>query len=202
MRFLWTMLAALTLAGCSDNPAPETAKTVAKPPAPIGGREAFYKVYPLARTWAADCQPLRVRSMNLKEVPSEDGKTGAWEVVFVSPSLSRARTFTWSAVEAEGNLHQGPFQGPEESWSPGGQDKPFLMAAFKIDTPDALHTAVSKSPEYMNKKGEKPPVNFILEATPRFPDPAWRVMWGESVSNAQNTVFVDATTGSFLERER
>ena len=70
------------------------------------------------------------------------------------------------------------------------------------DTPDALQTAIDKSPEFLSKPGAKPPVNFILESTARFPDPAWRVMWGEVGSTALNSVFVDATTGKFLEREQ
>ncbi len=44
------------------------------------------------------------------------------------------------------------------------------------------------------------PVNFILEWTPRFPNLAWRVLWGESVSTSPYSVFVDATNGQFLEK--
>jgi len=41
-------------------------------------------------------------------------------------------------------------------------------------------------------------VTFLCEYTPRFPDPVWRVLWGNSVSSAQWSVFVDASTGQFL----
>ena len=52
------------------------------------------------------------------------------------------------------------------------------------------------------KKLEGVPVNFTLEQTPRFPSLVWRVFWGESVSSSTYTVFVNATTGQFLERVR
>ena len=48
------------------------------------------------------------------------------------------------------------------------------------------------------KPGTKPPVNFLLEFTPRFPDPVWRVMWGDTAGLAQYTVFVDAATGQLV----
>jgi len=41
-------------------------------------------------------------------------------------------------------------------------------------------------------------VNFLCELTPRYPDPAWRVFWGQSISAAEWSVFIDATTGQYL----
>ena len=79
-------------------------------------------------------------------------------------------------------------------------DHPFLPAALKIDTPEALETAVGKSAEYIKNGKPKPQVNFMLELTSRFPDPAWRIFWGESVSAAEWSVFVDATTGLYAGR--
>jgi hypothetical protein len=42
------------------------------------------------------------------------------------------------------------------------------------------------------------PVKLLLEKTQRFPGPAWRVYWGESVSTSAYSVFVDANTGEYL----
>jgi hypothetical protein len=197
---LWLIpLAALALAACSDSPSESKAKAPEPPAAPITGRQAFQMTYPQARTWAPDCQPMRVRSYNLPNPPSGDGKAGAWEILWVSATKGRQKIYTWSAVEAEGNLHQGVFAGMEDAWrGPQGQEKPFPVAALKIDTPDALKTAIAKSGEYLKKPGAKPAVTFLLEYTQRFPDPVWRVLWGDSVSSAQWSVFVDATTGQFL----
>lgn len=157
--------------------------------------------YPQARTWAADCQPMHIRSINLPDPKSEDGKAGAWEILYVSQSLGSQRIYTWSAVEAEGNLHKGVFGGLQDSWrGPTGQAKPFLVQALRIDTPEALKTALEHSTEYKKKPEDRPQLNFLLESTPRFPDPAWRVYWGQSISAAEWSVFVDATTGQYLGR--
>ncbi len=193
------MAVALFLAACSEAPpAPTKAKAPEAPPAPITGRQAFYQTYPQARTWANDCLPIRVRSYNLKEVASGEGKAGAWEVTFASPTKGRSKSVTWSAVEAEG-LHKGVFGGQEESWS-ASQAKFFPVQAIQVDTPDVLKTAIAKGSAYFNRPGERPPVTFQLELMNRFPNPAWRVYWGDSASAAEFTVFVDSTTGEFLQK--
>jgi hypothetical protein len=201
MRIWSPVLAALLLVACSDAPVAEKKAKAPEPPAePITGRQAFQQTFPQARGWAADCQPMRVRSFNLDNPKSGDGKAGAWEIVYASQSRGRARTYTWSAIEAEGNLHKGVFAGQEEAWNPQGMEKPFVPAALKIDTPEALQTAISKSAEYMKKGTPKPQVKFLLEFTSRFPEPAWRVFLGESVSSAEWSVFIDATQGNYLGR--
>jgi hypothetical protein len=157
--------------------------------------------YPQARIWATDCQPMHIRSLNLPDLKSVDGKAGAWEILYVSASRARQRIYTWSAIEAEGNLHKGVFAGLEDGWHGAtGQAQPFLVQALKIDTPDAYKTAVEHSAEYLRKTPNPPQVNFLLEYTPRFPDPAWRVFWGESVASAPWSVFIDATTGDYVGR--
>jgi peptidase YpeB-like protein len=189
----------LLLSACSDAPTETKAKAPEKPPAPITALQAFRFTYPAARAWAADSMPLRVRSINLADVPSESGKVGAWEVTYVSPSQREARIYTWSAVEAEGNLHKDLFAGKPQSWSEsGGQEKPFTADTFKVDTPAALESALAASKAFLDKPGAKPPVNFLLEYTPRFPDTVWRVMWGETAGSAVYTVFVDAATGQVV----
>jgi hypothetical protein len=41
-------------------------------------------------------------------------------------------------------------------------------------------------------------MNFVLEFTPRFPNPVWLVLWGETAGLAKYTVFVDAATGQVV----
>src|SRR5450759_1274104 len=94
---------------------------------PGDGRQAFQYMYGSSRMWATDSMPLTIRSLNVSEVKPEKGKAGAWEVVFVSQMNTRARTYTWSAVEAEG-LHKGVFPGQQESWHGGGPNQPFSPA--------------------------------------------------------------------------
>jgi hypothetical protein len=202
MRLCFAALAMLVMTACSDAPPAEKKVKAPEPPSePITGRQAFQATYPSARTWAADCQPIRVLSINLPNPKSDGGKAGAWQIDYVSQTRARQRTFTWSAIESEGNLHKGVFGTQEEAWAGArGQEQPFVAAALKIDTPDALETATGKSAEYLKKPGEKPRLNFMLTSTSRYPDPAWRVFWGESVSAAEWSVFIDATTGAYLGR--
>ncbi|MGH9666138.1 MAG: hypothetical protein ACRD9L_17065 [Bryobacteraceae bacterium] len=188
---------AVLLVGCSEAPKQQQAKEPEKPPEAITARRAFYSLYPAARIWAPDCQVLQMRSIDLADVKSEKGKAGAWQVTFVSPSRRRLRSWTYSVVEEVGNLHKGAFAGPEESYSgSSGQASPFLVAAFKIDSDAALETAISKSADYVKKHPDSP-ITFLLELTPRFPDPLWRVIWGETVGTSDYSVFIDATTGAF-----
>src|SRR5579872_2983798 len=105
MRIFFAAAAVMVLAGCSDSPPPVSKQNEA-PPAPISGRQAFQYMYGSSRIWATDSIPLTIRSLNAPGVEPERGKAGAWEVVFVSEMMGRVRTYTWSAVEAEG-LHKG-----------------------------------------------------------------------------------------------
>jgi hypothetical protein len=196
------LLAALFVSACSEAPTESKAKAPSKPPEPISGRQAFQYTYPSARIWALDAEPFTVRSVNLEQVKSADGKAGAWEIVYVSMQLGRARTYSWSAIEVGESLHKGVFPGQEETWrGPVGQQKPFPAQALKIDTSDAVKTATMEAAKFLNKPGVKPEVTFLLESTPRFPNPVWRVLWGPSVSAAQYSVTVDATTGEAVARD-
>jgi hypothetical protein len=201
MRFLAFVSFILLLSSCSDT-STETKKEPEKPPAPVTAQSAFLYTYPAARAWAGDSLPIRIRSINLADVPSDNGKAGAWEISYVSASLQEARIFTWSAIEASETLHKGIFGGKPQTWNGSdGQQKPFMASDFHIDSPKALETATEAAKTYLNKPGTKPAINFLVEFTPRFPDPVWRVMWGESAGSAEFTVFVDATTGKLVGKE-
>ncbi len=190
----------LFLSGCSEAPKPQTTKKEEpkKEAEAITGRNAFFKVYVTARSWAPDVQCLSVSSIPLEEVKAGPGKSGAWQVTVVSPSKLRKRTYTWSAVEAQGNLHAGVFPGAEESFTPNNKVRPFLIAALKTDTDAALKIAEEKSVEYM-KRNPAMRINYLLELGDKHPNPAWRVIWGDSVGTSGHSVFVDATTGGYLE---
>ena len=40
---------------------------------------------------------------------------------------------------------------------------------------------------------------MLLERNKQYPNPAWRIIWGESVGTAGLSVYIDASTGEFLE---
>ena len=193
-----SLFAAMTACSSSDQQAEK--KEEATPLEPRTGREAFQSMFVAARAWQHDAQPLQLKSINMRSVKAEPGKSGAWQAIFVSPAAGRARTFTWSAIEAEGNLHKGVFAGPDESWS-GGGGTPFNPVALKHDTDEALKTAEAKSEDYV-KKHPTTPVIFLLEQNRRFPDLSWRILWGDSISSSDYSVFVDATTGQLLAIEK
>jgi hypothetical protein len=190
--------AMMLLTACSDAPNTEKAKAPEKPPEPVTGRQAFQKMYPAARAWDINATPLRLRSVRLSAKP-EKGKADAWEAIFVSQSLGKSKTFTYSIVELEGNLHQGVFALLEEGYSPQGAASPFSIAAIKIDSDQAYDVAAEKSADYIKKNPDKP-ITYLLEQNRRFPDLTWRVIWGESVSTSDYSVYVDASTGKYLEK--
>ena len=191
----------LGLIGCSEAPKQEK-KAEEKPPEPVTGRYAFFQMYGAARRWAPDMQCLRLRNIRLQEVKDSGGKCAAWEATFVSPAKQKARIFTYSVIEAPGNLHEGVFAGLEEAWGgPRPHSRPWVVQALKVDSDEAYQTALKKSEAYVKKNPDQA-VIFLLENTNRHPNLAWRVIWGESVAMSGYSIFVDASTGAYLETMR
>jgi len=189
------------LAACADQPGKKPTKEAvpAPPPQPATARFAFQRLSMQARLWAADAQLLRISSANLKEVPSVDGKYPAWHATFVSAQLKKARSFSYSVVDSPGNVHAGVLRGREESWlGPTGQAQPFPLQMLKVDSDEAYATAVKESKDFLEKHPEMS-IHFLLEYTPRFPLPAWRVFWGETLGSSQYAVFIDCTSGKYLQ---
>jgi hypothetical protein len=200
---LFAVSLTLLFSACSDNTEKAVQKAPEPPPEAVSGSSAFFKMFAAARGgWAVDLQPLRLISIHLPQVKAEPGKAGAWQATFVSPSHMRLRSYTFSVVEAEGNLHKGVFAGNEESWAgPRAPVQPFLIAALKKDSDAAYQTALKKGKrveEYVKAHPDLT-ISFLLEQNKRFPDLSWRVIWGESVGTSNYSVFVDATTGEYLE---
>lgn len=197
--------AALLFTGCSSE-APksvEKAKEPEKPAEPVSGRYAFHQMYVNARIWSADVQGLQMKSIRLDQLPKAPlGKAAAWQATFVSQNKQQSKTFTYSIVEAEGNLHKGVFAGLDESWTgPRGQQRPWPIQALKVDSDAAYETALKKGAAYSKKNPDKP-ISFLLELTPRHPNLAWRVIWGDSVATSNFSIYVDASTGDYLETMR
>ncbi|MFB3777048.1 MAG: hypothetical protein ACE141_05530 [Bryobacteraceae bacterium] len=189
------------LSGCGDSPSPTAEKKAeaVKPPEPVTGLTGLYRMYAMARQWAPDAQLLRARSIRLSEVKSDGGKSGAWEATFVSESGRMARSYTFSVVEAQGNLHEGVFAGQQEGYSgPTAQVRPFPINVARVDSEKAYETAMKKGEEYA-KKHPDVPISFLLELVPGQTNPTWRVIWGESVATSGYSVLVDAATGEVVQ---
>jgi hypothetical protein len=59
-----------------------------------------------------------------------------------------------------------------------------------------------KKAEEYTKAHPEMNISFLLEQNNKFPQLTWRVIWGESVGTSNYSVFVDATTGEYLETMR
>lgn len=186
------------LTGCGEEP-----KKVEKPkkvPEPVSALKAFYAVYGNARSWSTDIQVLQIKSIDIDDKHMcKEGKCWAWAVSLVSPSKGKLKNFTYSVIEAEGNLHEGVFSSLEENWrGPRGREKPFLMQALLHDSTEAYKVAAGKSADYM-KKHPDIPVTYEVSLTPEHGQPVFRVIWGESVSTSGYSILVDTATGTYTE---
>jgi len=161
---------------------------------PLTGLHALYEMYTSARAWAQDLQILRYSSIDIREVPHQDGKAAAWQVVFVSQALAKSRTYTLSVYEASATLHEGIFPDAPQDWS--GSGKPFLLEAAKVDTDKVWETALQHGKDYASKN-PKIPISWTL-GMDKGTDPVWRVIWGESAGESSFSVLVNASTGEFI----
>lgn len=193
--------AILAIAGCTSNPPQPVEKKAPEPPKPVTGLSAIYRMYQLARTWAPDAMLLNSQSVNLPSPKSEGGKAGAWTATFVSESRRKSRPYSFSTIEGDG-FHKDVFAMQEQDWSgPTRQSMPFRMEALKTDSEKTWEIAASKSAEYM-KKNPNENIFFVVEKTDRFPNPVWRVVWGESISKSGYSIFVDTALGTYLQTGR
>jgi len=195
---------ALLLAACGGASAPVKKKEAEKPPEPVTGLKAFFQMYSSARTWAADLTPLSCTSLSLKEVPAADGKYPVWNCTFISETRKQSKTYTYAVVNADGGINKGIYGRNEESYSgPRGNNSPFPMQALKKDTDEAYKTALAHKDAvaYVAKNPDKP-VFFLLEKTKELQNPAWRVVWGTSVSMSNFSIYIDASTGDYIKTMR
>jgi hypothetical protein len=180
------------LVSCSEPTLPKKAE---KPPEAVTGRHALQQMFVAARTWAQDLQIASMTSMHFSQVKDSPGKAGGWQVVFVSPSLKESRTYTWAAAEISNSIHEGIRDERPNGWSGNGQT--FPIDAVKIDSDDAYKVALDKVGKYAKEHPDMV-ITYLLEMNPRFPDAAWRIVWGENVSTSSDSVLVDAATGQYM----
>jgi hypothetical protein len=199
--FLVVSLASLLWVGCSEPPPAPVAKEPAKPPAAVTGASGLFQMYQVARAkFSTDAQVLKLNSIRVPEVPAAPGKAGAWQATFVSASLGKSRTYTYSVVEEGDNLHKGVFPTGDGDWSGrSGVNTAFELRDVMVDSDAAYKTALEKAGDY-DPKHPGTPISFLLERTNRYPVPAWRVIWGESIGTSSYSIYVDAVQGHFLEK--
>ena len=173
-----------------------------KPVEPVTGLKAFFQMYTTARTWAPDLEPLACIGIRHKDIAAADGKFPIWRCTFVSPTRRTSKVYTFAVIDGEGGINKGIYGGNEESYTgPKGQLSPFPMQALKTDTPEALKVAMGEGKAYAAKNPDKP-ILFQLEKTKELQNPAWRVIWGESLSMSNYSIYVDASTGAYVRTMR
>ncbi len=183
--------------GCGSAPAPKAEA----PAVPVTGLHALYQMYADSKQWAPDTQVLALNSLHAGDVKDLPGKSGVWQVTFVSASLGQSRTYTFSATEVSMSMHQGINGAKGEPWAPGrGSESPFAIAAAKFDS-DQAHEAALKQPRTAEYAAKNPdmPITYQLAQNKGYNNAVWRVIWGTSVASSSFSVLIDATTGTYVE---
>jgi hypothetical protein len=182
----------MALCGCSSEPAKKAEEK--KPAEPVTGLHALYQMYTAARAWAQDLQVLSLRSIHIDQVKDQPGKSGAWQAQFASPSLGKARAYTFSAVEVSMTMHEGVSPDSPRDWTNNGMS--FLVGAAKIDSDQAWNTALEHAKDFAARNPNEP-ISYTLQMERGFVNPEWRVIWGSSAATSSYSVLVDAFTGAF-----
>jgi hypothetical protein len=192
--------AILLLAACGEQPQ-QVKKEPPKPAEPVGAQKAFFQMYSAVRGKAmSDLNGFMMQSITTPGMPQKDGKFAGWRGMFVAPAKQTAWTYTFSAVTEDG-LTKGITNGQPESYTgPRGQNSDWPIQALKIDSDVAYKTAMEKGKgaDY-SKKHPEIPVTMVVEKIKKFGNPVYRVIWGASASNSSFSVYVDASTGGYLE---
>lgn len=204
-RVALSILCLALLWGCSSPP--EKPKEAAPKAAPAKaenefetGRAAFQRMYVSARTWSADAQPVRLESRPHKEDP-KDGRAAMWAAVFVSASKQNVRNFQWSGVATD--PEKGVQPGSIDYYSPANAStRPFDINFLKVDSTKALEVANKKGGAALLKKDPAQPVKYMLFFDSTKSRLVWRVIYGNSQSDAKLRILVSASNGDFLVTEK
>jgi hypothetical protein len=191
--------------GCSSTAPPAkkdvAAQKAAAPPEPASAQSAIFAIYQVARTWAADVEILRLENINLEDVKSQPGKYGAWRATMASKAGRKKRDYTYSVIEADATLHKGVFAQSEQDWIMNLQNGPFTIQAVKVDSPAAVEEArKNKEVQAILKKKPDSPVQILLEWTGQTQVPAYRVIFGPTISMSDISAYIDSQTGTFLKK--
>jgi hypothetical protein len=204
------VFAAIGLTGCSSGPAMTTGtKTAAEtskkevpsgPPQPVAAKAAFWEMYTPAHAWAADLQPVGLKSGEVAGVKNADGKAGVWTCVFGSPSKHEARTYTYSVAEELPDITKGVKASLPESWAgPTNAVMTFQTGDLSVDSDAAYKAAAAKAADWLKQKDNaEKPVAISLGAAAKYPAPVWALMFGTKTSGY--LALVNASTGEIMSK--
>ena len=186
------------LTGCDSQPkAPAEAPP---PPEPVSALKAFTAAYGRARSRGGELEILSISNINIQKVPSSEGKSGVWQFQFVSHAQRSIYNVRFAVVDDLPSFREGAWDSGSQGYDPRGQRaKPFPVAAMRCDSTTAYEIAEKEAGDFI-EKNEDLPVNFLLEQTDMYQLPTWRVYWGNSLSTAVYSVYVDANQSKFLKK--
>ena len=197
------LAAAMLSTGCSSAPQQTTSKATPTPEASQAetGRFALQKMLVPAHFWAADAQPVRLESTNMKDSNGHDGKATFWRALFASPGRQKAEPFTWAGVTTD-DAPRGVNHGVEDTYNPANRaESPFDLNFLKVDTDQAFETAQQHGGKQVLEKDPKVPVTYLLDWDSQSSELRWHVMYGGNESMGKLTVLVNASSGKFLRKE-
>jgi len=204
----FSALLAVTLLGlltaCTSEPSkPAETKPEVKGPELITARSAFQKLYVAARGWNQDAKPYRLESTVTSDGNGHDGKAAIWRASFGSETKRSEKSYTWSGSGAEGAPERGVNPGIEDSYSPSNASTAvFDMAFLKIDSDQALATALKHGGDKILEKEPNTPIVYVCDWNHNTNELIWHVIFGTSRDQAKLTVAVNASTGEFMRVEK
>jgi hypothetical protein len=200
-----TALAAVTVlllvaVGCDSTPSTPAAKATPAPSQIETGRFALQKMLAPARFWAADAQPIRLESTNIKDSNGHDGKANFWRAQFGSVSRQKSEPFSWSGV-ASSDVARGVDHGVEDSYNPANRSaRTFDLNFLKADTDKAFEVAQQHGGKQLLEKDPKTALTYMLDWDAQSSQLRWHVMYGgDTISKL--TVLVDASSGEYIRKE-
>jgi hypothetical protein len=205
MKNLIALIAVLTLAGCSSQPAKTTQEEKPKPKQVelVTGRSGFYKMLIQARGWKSDAQLYRVMSQPNSDSKGRDGKSAIWKAWFASPASRAAKPYLWSGTDASDAPPRGVSPGNEDTYSPNNAStQVFDMAFLKIDTDKAFEVAQQHGGDKILEKNPDLNIVYLADWNRNENELVWHVYYGNSRDDAKLKIAVNASTGEFLRKEK
>ena len=190
----------LVATGCDSTPSTPAAKATPTPSQLETGRFALQKMLAPARFWAADAQPVRLESTNVKDSNGHDGKASFWRAQFASVSRQKSEPFSWSGVSSP-DVQRGVDHGAEDSYNPANRSaRTFDLNFLHTDTDKAFEVAQQHGGKQVLEKDPKVSITYLLDWDVQSSQLRWHVMYGgETVGKL--SVLVDASNGDFIRKE-
>jgi hypothetical protein len=196
------ILLSLLVACSSESSKPEEAKPEVKGPELITARSAFQKLFVAARGWNVDAKPYRIESVATGDGKGQDGKWAVWRASFASAGQRSEKAYTWSGSAADGAPSRGINPGTEDSYSASNAStQVFDIAFLKIDSDQAVATALKHGGDKVLEKAPDTPVTYVCDWNHNTNQLVWHITFAPH-DGARLTISTNASTGEFIRVEK